>query len=297
MLSDQGRSPTTAPLRNRTGSTSALVLWTIGLIVYSLVAFVSHQSAFAQALYPEWLLKVRPTVIAYIQEWITEFGWSQRRELVLGVYFFITAGLIPFFALLVANRWRPRDWGLRMPNRVGWRVLIVGWLIALPALVWLSRQSQFTEAYRRWLGDAGWSLAVSYYLSVFVVEHFFFHGALLALGRRDRRWPDAAPVITTPGALWNRALQWIGIAQPIGNVRGGATVLRWLGLPVGCWWPVLLSGVLFWVAHFGKHPGEALLSLPGGVASAFVAYRTNSLLVPFGLHVGCALMVSVLLYL
>ena len=42
------------------------------------------------------------------------------------------------------------------------------------------------------------------------------------------------------------------------------------------------------MAHLTKDPRELMLSLPGGIALAFLAYRSNSALVPFLTHAGTA---------
>jgi membrane protease YdiL (CAAX protease family) len=66
-------------------------------------------------------------------------------------------------------------------------------------------------------------------------------------------------------------------------------IARWLGLPEGCLWAMTLQALLFGLVHFGKAPAELLMSFPGGLALAYVAYRCNSFLVPMLLHAATAL--------
>jgi membrane protease YdiL (CAAX protease family) len=63
---------------------------------------------------------------------------------------------------------------------------------------------------------------------------------------------------------------------------------RWIGLPADCVPAILTSTTLFGLVHVGKDPRELLLSLPGGVALAYIAYRTNSWLTVFVLHLATA---------
>ena len=83
---------------------------------------------------------------------------------------------------------------------------------------------------------------------------------------------------------WRRVLPWFGMAQSTRGASGLQKTTRWLGLPDGCREAVVCSGVLFASVHLGKNQRELLLSLPGGLASAYLAYRTNSLLDPAALH-------------
>ena len=69
------------------------------------------------------------------------------------------------------------------------------------------------------------------------------------------------------------------------------------GLPDGCLVAIVCSGFLFAAVHLGKNPRELLLSLPGGLASAYLAYRCNSWLVPATLHVAVAAVTAALVYL
>jgi membrane protease YdiL (CAAX protease family) len=74
------------------------------------------------------------------------------------------------------------------------------------------------------------------------------------------------------------------MAQPLGEARGFSRITCWLGLPTGCPIAIFASAALFGLIHGTKDFRELLLSIPGGIALAYLAYRTNSWLTPFVLH-------------
>ena len=204
----------------------------------------------------------------------------------------VVSGLIPWLAMAAIGRWRPSELGTRIPNRYGWRVLVVAYVIAMPFLFWMVRGADFAETYLlKWRQSA--SIFLGYYFINMLWEHFLFHGVMLAAFRGDRRWPAAAPIDSAPRTGWIRPLHWIGLAQTRGksdDASDGAwqRAIRWLGLPHGCVFAIVGSGLLFGFIHWGKDARELVLSLPGGMAMAYLAYRTNSWLVPFLLHLATA---------
>jgi hypothetical protein len=197
--------------------------------------------------------------------------------------------VVPWLFMLVMGRGRPRDIGLRWPNRVGWRLLAVGYLVALP-LIGLMASAPATRAfYTSELKKFPLGTLAGTYLIVMVAEHFMYQGVLLALLRPGQRWPvipEPAPVV---GSVGVRSLRWIGLCQPTFGKAGLERVLAWVGLPEGCLGAMVLQAVLFGLGHVGKAPVEVLLSFPGGVGLAYVAYRCNSLLVPLILHLATGL--------
>lgn len=198
-------------------------------------------------------------------------------------FFALAAGVVPWLIMAFLRRGRPSDLGMRLPNRIGWRLLIVGFLIALPFVVWMTRGERFAQMYLPKLQRAP-ATGVTYYFVNFFVEHFFFHGVMLAAFRRQGRWPDLVGVATSAKNGVRRVLQWFGLAQPTGDARGWTRITRWIGLPEGCLFAMVASAALFGWIHMSKDPREFLLSFPGGVALAYIAYRTNTWLVPFALH-------------
>jgi len=188
------------------------------------------------------------------------------------------------------GRGRPVDLGCRAPNRYGWRIVVIGFLFSLPFLAWMVGGSEIGNLYLRQYRRAGLAAFLGYYLVNMCAEHFFFHGVLLAAFRRDRRWPGATALTPVTGTGWRRWMQWVGLAQPIDHHAVGRLerVRQWLGLPRGCAVAMVGSAALFGFIHVGKDVRELLLSFPGGLASAYLAYRSNSWLTPLALHLATA---------
>lgn len=209
-------------------------------------------------------------------------------ELRSGIYLLLVAGVVPWLVLTLLRRGRPYDLGLRCPNRLGWRFTVVGYLIALPFLVWMVRGTDFAGPYLRQLQRAGGVAFCLYYFVNMLTEHFLFHGALLAVFRVGQRWPAPPPASFDGARGLPRVFQWLGFTQPPPGVYGMRRLVHRIGLPDGCLLAVLASAMLFGLVHLGKDPRELLLSLPGGVALGFLAYRTNTWLVPFVLHLATA---------
>jgi hypothetical protein len=198
--------------------------------------------------------------------------------------------ILPWVFMAVMGRGRPRDLGLRWPNRIGWRLIAAGYVLALPALLLMASSPAMRAYYRAEVTNNPGGQLVGTYLAVLLAEHFMFHGVLLALLRPTRRWPAVPPPAPVEGTRSSRALRWVGLAQPSsGGASGLSAAAAWLGLPQGCLLATVLQAALFGMVHLGKAPAELAFSFPGGVALAFVAYRCNSLLVPMLLHLATGL--------
>lgn len=255
------------------------------LTAYVLLFFVTPEAWFggsvARAIHevraPVYLA---PERLLDFQQWRPE----QKHLVRHGMYLLLLGIVVPWTLMALFGRGGPRDIGFRRPNVFGWRMLMVGYVGALPFLIWMARGSTLADYYVRQLEEAGWAVFVGYYVANMAGEHVFFHGIVLAAARPGGRWPAPAPVHCSAcrGAI--RFLRWLGLAQPTEGAVGRARVVRWLGLPAYCVPAILCSGLLFGAIHLGKDPREFLLSVPGGVALAFVAYRTNTCLIPFALH-------------
>lgn len=221
---------------------------------------------------------------------------SPSHELVSGVYLLLLIGVTPWLVMAIIGRGRPHDLGLRRPNRIGWRASVFGYLTALPLLYWMSLGDRFAPYYLPHLERVGVTAFGLFYAVNMLTEHFFFHGVLLGLFRADLRWPAPPSVVEDATRGSKRLLQWLGLAQPTAGAHRCQRVTRWLGLPDGCLLSITVSALLFALVHVGKDPRELLLSLPGGLAQGYLAYRTNSWLVPLMLHVataGTALLMAV----
>jgi hypothetical protein len=238
---------------------------------------------------PEWLR----VPIYETQSWLRGLI---RRELFEGhrlhfltahlIYLLGVMGIVPALVVLLLRR-GPRSMGLRWPNRVGWRWLILGYAVAFPLVVVMARSKEFYPYYESHM-RAGGLVFFSYYLCNFVMEHWTFHGVLLGVTRVGRRWPEVDPGVLTARSWIGRFAQWLGVAQPTDGAAGLRWITRWLGLPDRCVVPIVVSGLLFGLVHLGKAPMELLFSFPGGVALACLAYRSNGWIVPLLLHVSTA---------
>lgn len=205
-----------------------------------------------------------------------------------GVYLLVTAGFIPWLAAAGLGLRRPAMIGMRIPNRYALRILPVAYLLALPFLVWMVRSPTIGSPYLNQLHRLGATVYLAYYLVNMLTEHFLLHGVVLGVCHRDGRWPMVTDNASALAGRPRGFLAWLGLAQPTGDARGLERFRRWFGLPHGCTAAILTSGVLFGLVHLSKDPRELLLAFPGGVAQAFLAYRTNSWLTPFALHLTTA---------
>lgn len=276
---------------------STLYLSVAACTFYTLVLLVRPDAWCPESIL-NWWQTPRLFVTRGVEVVLTHIGSSSPSlEARYALYYFVTAGLVPWGVLALLGRARTTSFGLRWPNRFGVRVLLVGTVVSVPCLWWMINQSGVAEAYVAGLDRVGYVSALTVYLTVLCAEHFFFHGAVLAVCRVGCRWPEAPPLDDDATTRRRRVLQWFGMAQSTRGASGLQKTTRWLGLPDGCTAAVICSGVLFASVHLGKNPRELVLSMPGGLASAYLAYRTNSLLVPAALHFTVGAVATVLVHL
>ena len=279
--------------------------WSVVAAMIVVAAYCTLMVCLNHSWYPDSLHDVIATTRRYV------YGAIHRGLALVGIakpgshvrfstYLLLIVGFVPWLSMAILRRGRPADIGLRMPNRYAWRILLVAYLAVLPLLVWMSAGPGFADTYLAGYKRGRSAFLSSYFVNM-LVEHLFFHGIMLAAFRASGRWPNAPRVGLRNGGAWSRALQLVGLAQsahhecPAANGLP-ARITRWLGIADGCGAAIIGSGVLFYWIHVGKNPREALLSLPGGIASAWLAYRTNSALTPLILHLAtagtaCAIMV------
>lgn len=259
----------------------------VAAAAYVGVVFVSPPPSWDHFVW-RFLMKERRALVDRLDAGLASVGWgSNHPEPAWAVYLVLVGIVFPWTIMLVLRRGRAGDVGLRIPNRLAWRVVAVGFLLSLPSLLWMSRGPTFAAYYRPQLARTGMGVFLGYYLANLASEHFFFHGVLLGWGRRAHRWP-AAPAVVEDARGFRRLWQWFGMAQPTEDATGLTVVMRWLGLPSGCVFALFLSATLFGLIHVGKDVREAILSFPGGLALAYVAYRTNCALTPLLLHAATA---------
>ena len=275
------RAPAPAPTRHL-----GVAIGCLSCLAYTCVFLVQQlPGPFARAVAP-----LRRVAYGFVDGLLsvlhpTAAGPEWRNGLIL----LVLAGVIPWLVMLSLGRGRPATLGARVPNRYGWRILLVGYLVSIPFLWWMIGGPNFADRYLALYERAGGALFAGYYLVNMTTEHFLIQGVVLALCSPGRRWPATDASCTANGGHgFSAALHWLGLAQTA-DARGGQSRLTsWLGLPPGCVAAILTSGVIFALVHFGKHPRELLLSLPGGLAQAYIAYRTNTWLVPLVLHLATA---------
>ena len=116
------------------------------------------------------------------------FGLSSpTSELRWAAYFALVSVVVPWLVLVLVGAGRPYDLGCRRPNQIGWRVLVVGYVVSVPFLLWMALGSDFAEYYLPQLRRAGTGAFLVYYFVAMLSEHFFFHGVLLKpLQKRQR---------------------------------------------------------------------------------------------------------------
>jgi hypothetical protein len=279
------------PRRDSIRLACSITLWAL----YSLILFVRPQS-WPLARVTTWTDQLQRAIREMIEAACVLLGVGRVTfEIRWAIYFVLAAGVIPWVVLVLVRRGRPYALGFRLPNRIGWRIVVVGWLLAFPFQLWMIKGASFADYYRPQLERSGVPVFLAYYAVVILAEHFYFHGFLLATCRSGGRWPGSATVAPPAGGLHVRILRWIGLCQPVDGATGAARLTRWIGLQDHCILPILVSGLLFAAVHLGKDPRELALSLPGGIALGYVSYRTNTWLIPFLLHAlnagtACALM-------
>jgi len=206
-----------------------------------------------------------------------------------GLFLVLVGIVVPVLAARLIMRTGFRGLGCRLPNRYGWRWLIAGYVVAAPFLVFMARGSGMAAQYLPDARRVGLCAFLSYYLVNMTAEHFLLHGFVLGAFRRDLRWPARrGPSPSDPSApWWRRVLLCLGLSR--GSRAPGQTRLTaWFQLAPGCGPAIVGSGVLFGLVHVGKDWREAVLSVPGGVALAILAYRSDSWYIPFLLHLATA---------
>ena len=260
------------------------VVWAASVITAYVFAMFVTPPRWLDASWKEYWLYPRRMILQFVSVIYDLSGLEASSRMVHGGGFFVvTSFLLPWLVMALARRGRTTDLGWRRPNRFAWRIVGIAVVVSVPFSLWMVGSSTFAPYYRSHL-QGGASSFLIYYFVVMFGEHFLFHGVMLAALRADGRWPVPPPVDCSGQGRARCALQWVGLAQPTGGVVGGRRVTRWLGLPDHCVTAILLSAMLFGVMHLGKDPREALLSFPGGIFLAYLAYRGNSWLAPFILH-------------
>ncbi len=284
-------TPTSEPELNRPRARPSA--WFVGSATFA-VAYTLLFLVRPQDYWPTWATtaswRVSRAVYDFIDAAFGSLGLEQVDKLWRHAgYLGLVAGIVPLAAALIVCRGRVSGFGLRMPNRIGWRILAIGYVCSLPFLLWMIASPTFAAPYIRDLHRAGAPTFLGYYAINMLTEHFFLHGVILGLLRHNGRWPNPPNVERDRTASrLKRALQWVGLAQKVKPGKPLANLRQWVGLPERCVGPLIVSAILFAAVHLGKNPRELVLSLPGGIAMAYIAYRTNTWITSFLLHLATA---------
>jgi hypothetical protein len=171
----------------------------------------------------------------------------------------------------------PRALGMGRMAQHGWRIVAVGFVIALPVLVWVGLQPGIYRYYAKMFTADGYSPLLANAV-VIVVEHAFIEGLLLALALpRGWRFEELGAEPARRGRL-----AWLGF----GNTEGGRGLLDWIGIP-----PVVLpalvgQALVFGLVHAGKEVSELVTAFPGGFGLGLLTYRIRSVWPSVLLHLG-----------
>ncbi len=273
---------------NPRGSWAAGIIAIIVSFVYSLSLLDFFPTSWPASLCTTQLFFYTPILRGVSSAVQMVYEGPMAPELRNHVYMLLCMGIIPYLIMLMIGRGRPADLGLRVPNKIGIRLIMASVILSLPFIVWMTQSDQFTPYYKPYIARAGHAAFVGFNILNMFVELFLFHGVVLALARQNLRWPATADVYESTVSGARKYLQWFGLAPPTCGAKGLVGVTRWLGIPDGCVVAVCVSALHFSLVHLSKDPRELILSLPGGVILAFIAYRTNSFLVPLIIHLATA---------
>jgi membrane protease YdiL (CAAX protease family) len=247
----------------------SLAGWLVSLLIFA--AAVVYVSAFWGQPYG-WLSQMLPRhlgmLVAAVQLCLRDAYHFLFRYYLLHEF---AIGVIPAVLVMLCRR-RPGDLGLGMFNALGFRLILVSVALSIPFGFLLIHTGavpipkSFSHA-----------MPLLRLLLIVVPEHMLICGLFVALMLPDRRFPRTVPLASAQGPWYLRILRWLGLAQPVGGKAGGA-VLGWFGLTAESLVAVLTSGLLFGMAHLGKKDiVEIALSLPGGVAVAYMTLRSRSI--------------------
>lgn len=251
----------------------------------------------------EFIWGARGALLRLFKDGVNAIGEvSSPGDISIAIYFIVVAGLVPVVLARLAGR-SLADLGWRCPNRLALRYCIVAFLIAGPFLMWMVRSPTIARPYLKQLDQLGFLAFAVFYLINMVTEHVLLHGIVLGLARPDGRWLEPRP-IPPHSTGFVGALRWLGMAMPptvCSNELDKREQLThqfrkqrllefsaWLGLAPGCLAPMLFSAMLFGLVHLGKDTRELVLAFPGGLAQAYIAYRSNSWFTPFFIHLATA---------
>lgn len=207
----------------------------------------------------EWWHSVRSTLLSWCRG--NPVLWLAA-QIVWGV-------VIPTVPLVLCGRGLG-DMGIGWPNVLGRRLIAISAILSIPFGLWLL--SSLPDGPSQRIIDLRYICS----LLAIIPEHWLICGIYVALMLPGRRLPNPVPVAPVAGSPPVRVLRWLGLAQPPASPNDNG-ILAWFGLTGTSLLAILVSGVLFWMVHIGKGGLEVILSLPGGMAVAYVTLRSRSI--------------------
>ena len=213
-------------------------------------------------------------VISFLKPWWVGnvlTSWSQNDRIVaLWLLVWVIFGMIVPAALLYLSGFKLNDAGMGIPNAIGWRMTIVGIVVSIPFGMLLLKSTNF---------DSGQNAVSPEYIMTLVSmipEHFLVTGVCTAMMLPGRRLPGDVRFEPVEGSFITKGLRWFGLAQSPSDT-GGNRILDWFGLTWVSLFAIVASGAVFRMIHLGKNDLELMLSLPGGIAIAYMTIRSHSI--------------------
>lgn len=232
----------------------------------------------------------------------------------------VFGGLLPLSVMALLKRW-PADVGVGLPNRWGWRVLLICLLVVAPlSFVFANEQLAGQPTATARVNALSPLIHALVIVGVSIPEHILLTGICVALFLPDYRLPApvpprtsslgpfcflsggrlSAPMYLAPmeGSLMKRALRWLGLSQPSDPEAGRLQrLLAWWGLDIPGFWAIVGGGMLFGIVHIGARPIEFLTSFPGGMAVCYLTYRSRSIWPGWLAHIAQMIFVTLAMWL
>lgn len=198
-------------------------------------------------------------------------SWNENDQIVvLWLLVWVIFGMMVPAALLYLSGLKLNDVGVGIPNALGWRMIILGIVVSIPFGILLLNSKNF---------DSGQNPLSPDYIMILlsmIPEHFLVTGVCTALMLPGRRLPRDVSLEPVEGNFITKGLRWFGLAQS-SAITGSNRILDWFGLTWVSLFAIVASGAVFRMIHLGKDDLELTLSLPGGVAIAYMTIRSHSI--------------------
>jgi len=189
--------------------------------------------------------------------------------------------LVPIAVILAIVR-RPTALGFGSVARYGWRIIVLGFAIALPFLIWLGLRPGMHTHYAHMFKDGGWKPLLANAL-VIVVEHAWIEGVILALALPGKGFASSSATSDPPR---RGALAFLGFGFPADLPDDQRSLWQWLGVPAIVMPCLVLQALTFGAVHAGKEWGELVTAFPGGLGLGMLTYRIRSFWPAVVLHLG-----------